>query len=53
MKVGQKAYIDRFPELPPTSSPKPLIPISPSIELRKAEEPADQQSVKTYQFSHW
>ncbi|KAJ6076157.1 hypothetical protein N7499_008138 [Penicillium canescens] len=50
MKVDQKAYIDRFPKvLPTSSSPKPLIPFSPSIELRKAEEPADQQSVKTYQ----
>ena len=48
MKVGQKAYVDRFPDVPSTS-PKPLIPFSPSIELRKAEEPADQQSVKTYQ----
>jgi hypothetical protein len=55
MKISQKAYIDRFPDVPATSpltstsSPKPLIPFSPSIELRKADEPADRENVKTYQ----
>jgi hypothetical protein len=48
MKIGQKAYIDKFPDVPATS-PRPLIPFSPSTELRKADKPADRENVKTYQ----
>ncbi|OGE47990.1 hypothetical protein PENARI_c034G09152, partial [Penicillium arizonense] len=48
MKIGQKAYIDKFPDVPATS-PRPFIPFSPSTELRKADEPANRENVKTYQ----
>jgi hypothetical protein len=48
MKIGQKAYINKFPNVPATS-PRPLIPFSPSTELRKADEPAGRENVKTYQ----
>lgn len=48
MHVGQKAYIDKFPEHHSTS-PRPLIPLSPKAELRKADTQAKQQAVKTDQ----
>ncbi|KAF4772601.1 hypothetical protein HAV15_012150 [Penicillium sp. str.  len=44
VQIGQKAYVDKFPELSSRVSPKPLIPMNPSEILLKSEEEADSSA---------